>query len=125
MTLRVEVPNEGDIVRILLREPIEVDIRFRAMADEFRRLRLSRPFVAHTMLSLAIGMRAFGLSLDEVRKHDRSPLALTRQQMMTFCYVINGASGNKRAIARLFHRTHSNVIFAVQKYGDAMKEMIA
>lgn len=94
------------------------------MAEEFRHQLAMRPFANRLMLSMTVGLRAFGLTVDEVRQHDRSALAVVRQQLMTFSFVINEPDAKKKAIGRLFERRHSNVIFAVAKYGNTIREIV-
>lgn len=125
MTLIIPAANFEPAPGILSRPARNVDEeRFREMATEFRQQLLSRPFVNHLMMSMTVGIRAFGLSVDQVRQHDRSALAVVRQQLMAFSFVICAPHARKLAIGRLYNRRHTNVIFAVSKYGDTIREIV-
>lgn len=108
--------------------PAQMRFNFVALADEdavFRQMReeycARRIKYNGCMLALNLCSTGFGIPIHVLQGRDRSgTLGATRAKLMAFSRIVSldGMAVNTwMGVGRAFHRTHSNVVYCVNRYG--------
>lgn len=97
--------------------------RYGAMRQDYERRYRSFPAANRSVMAIAVGARAFGLSVVDVQaeRNQRQPdISHKRQCLMAFARVVSVGSpipNSWASIARAVNRSHAAVIHATHKYG--------
>ena len=87
-------------------------VRYRGMADEFRRNSTARPFLNHCIIARDVGVRNFGVSIDQLCAPKReADLTEVRQKLIAFVHVMTAClrSSNRRVLLKRDPCRHAGI----------------